>query len=156
MFEQSLSVGLYGTLWAMLAVLPAMRARGGGRIINIGSIYGDNVSEYIGDYNAATAAVHGLTRTAAMEWGRHNILVNVLMPTVDSAAFRDYCARHADDIAQPLTLIPLGRFGDAERDIGGAALFLVGPHGSYITGQVVHADGGYHMAGPVYVPRLHE
>jgi NAD(P)-dependent dehydrogenase (short-subunit alcohol dehydrogenase family) len=131
-----------------------MQAQGGGRVLNVGSVYGENVAEYIGAYTAAAEALRGLTRTAAQEWGRHGILVNLLMPTVDSERFRSYCEQHLTQVDTTLPLVPLQRFGDPVEDIGGAAVYLVSDDSRYITGYTIHADGGYHMAGPVYVPQV--
>lgn len=153
-FTVAFARGFHAALWAMRTALPGMRARGGGRILNLGSIYGENVAEYIGAYSAAAEALRGLTRTAAQEWGADGILVNVLMPSVDSERFRAYCERNADYVDKALPLVALQRFGDPVEDIGGAAVFLAGDDGRYITGSTIHADGGYHMAGPVYVPLL--
>lgn len=153
-FEHGFAQGFYSALWAMRAVQPLMRANGGGRIINLGSVYGENVAEYIGTYAAAAEALRALTRTAAQEWGRHGILVNVLMPSVDDQRFRAYRERHADTVDKTLPLVALQRFGDPVEDIGGAALLLASDDGRYLTGYTLHADGGYHMAGPVYVPVL--
>lgn len=155
-FAQQLGQGFYSALWAMQAVFPAMRAAGGGRIVNLGSVYGENVAEYIGAHAAAAEALRALTRTAAQEWGRHGILVNVLMPTVDSARFAEYRARHREYVDRSLPLVALQRFGDPVEDVGGAAVLLAGEDGRYLTGYTLHADGGYHLAGPVYVPLMEE
>jgi NAD(P)-dependent dehydrogenase (short-subunit alcohol dehydrogenase family) len=153
-FEQGFAQGFYAALWAMRAVRPLMLANGGGRIVNLGSVYGENVAEYIGAYCAAAEALRALTRTAAQEWGADNILVNVLMPTVDSERFRAYREQHRESVDQILSLVALQRFGDPVEDIGGAAVYLASDDSRYITGYTLHADGGYHMAGPVYVPVL--
>ncbi|MDB5972450.1 MAG: putative short chain dehydrogenase [Hydrocarboniphaga sp.] len=151
-FEQGFAQGFYSALWAMRALQPLMRANGGGRIVNLGSVYGENVAEYIGAYSAAAEALRALTRTAAQEWGADNILVNVLMPTVDDERFRAYHEQHSEHVDTTLPLVALQRFGDPVEDIGGAAVYLVSDDSRYLTGYTIHADGGYHMAGPVYVP----
>lgn len=151
-YAAAFASGFHAARWAMLAVLPAMRAQGGGRILNLGSVYGENVAEYIGAYAAAAEALRALTRTAAQEWGADGILVNVLMPTIDSERFRAYAARHPEEVGRTLPLVALQRFGDPVEDVGGAAVYLAGDDGRYITGYTLHADGGYHLAGPVYVP----
>ena len=150
-FRTALDRCLFTALWAMQAALPHLRERGG-RIINLGSVYGDNVHRFIADYDAATEALKGLTRSAAAEWGRYDILVNLLVATVDDDAWRKHAERHADEVAPLLALVPLQRMGDPEEDVGGAALFLASDLGSYVNGHVIHADGGYHMAGPAYMP----
>ena len=153
-YDAAFAQGFSAARWAMLAVLPSMREQGGGRILNLGSVYGENVAEYIGAYAAAAEALRALTRTAAQEWGSDGILVNVLMASVDDERFRDYAKRHAQQVEGTLPLVALQRFGDPVEDVGGAAVLLAGEDGRYITGYTIHADGGYHMAGPVYVPIL--
>lgn len=153
-YDAAFAQGFSAARWAMLAVLPSMRKQGGGRILNLGSVYGENVAEYIGAYAAAAEALRALTRTAAQEWGSDGILVNVLMASVDDERFRDYAKRHARQVEGTLPLVALQRFGDPVEDVGGAAVLLAGEDGRYITGYTIHADGGYHMAGPVYVPIL--
>ena len=69
------------TFWAMQAVFPHMVAQGGGRIINFVSLNGINAHMYSADYNAAKEAIRALTRTAAREWARHNVLVNAIRPS---------------------------------------------------------------------------
>lgn len=153
-YDAAFAQGFSAARWAMLAVQPSMREQGGGRILNLGSIYGENVAEYIGAYVAAAEALRALTRTAAQEWGADGILVNVLMPTVDDERFRAYAQRQAEQVERTLPLVALQRFGDPVEDVGGAAVLLACEDGRYITGYTIHADGGYHMAGPVYVPIL--
>ena len=128
-FEKSLGSGLYATLWGMQAVYPGMRDAGGGRIINLASLNGINAHKYSVDYNAAKEAIRALSRTAAAEWGRHGITVNV---------------------------IPLGRLGDPERDIAPVAVFLASDAGAYVTGNTLHVDGGGHINGVPWDANLPE
>lgn len=153
-FDRAMNQGFHSARCAMNALLPALRAQGGGRVLNVGSIYGENVAEYIGAYAVAAEALRTLTRSAAQEWGSDGILVNLLMPTIASERFGEYRDANADYVDKTLPLVALQRFGDPIEDIGGAALYLVGDDSRYITGSTIHADGGYHMAGPVYVPTL--
>ena len=75
------------TYWAMQAVFPGMRDSGWGRIVNFVSLNGINAHQYSADYNAAKEAIRALTRTAAREWARHNILVNAIAPAAASPAY---------------------------------------------------------------------
>lgn len=153
-FEQAMAQGSYAALWAMKAVLPTLKAQASGSILNVGSVYGENVAEYIGAYNMAGDALKALTRTSAQEWGEFGIRVNMLMATVDDERFRAYAENHHELVGKTLPLVAMQRFGDPVEDVGGGALFLCSDDAQYLTGYVIHADGGYHMAGPVYVPRL--
>jgi NAD(P)-dependent dehydrogenase (short-subunit alcohol dehydrogenase family) len=136
----------------MQAAAPLMRARGGGRIVLIGHRYGETVGEGIGAYNAAACALIGLTRTAAIEWGKWGITTNLLLPFADTAELRAAREKRPKIIDLFTGQIPLRRAGDPVEDIGGAALFLASADGAFVNGQIVHADGGQHVAAPVLNP----
>ena len=155
-FARSLGTGLYGTLWAMQAVYPVMRARGGGRIINLASLNGVNAHKYSVDYNAAKEAIRALSRTAAAEWGRHNIQVNVICPAAATPAAVAFNQANPELAARILELIPLGRLGDPEQDIAPVALFLASDDGRFVTGNTLHVDGGGHINGVPWDPGLRD
>ncbi len=155
-FARSLGTGLYGTLWAMQAVYPVMRDQGGGRIINLASLNGVNAHKYSVDYNAAKEAIRALSRTAAAEWGRHNIQVNVICPAAATPAAVAFKQANPQLAARILELIPLGRLGDPEQDIAPVALFLASDDGRYVTGNTLHVDGGGHINGVPWDPGLPE
>ncbi|WP_018636346.1 SDR family NAD(P)-dependent oxidoreductase [Parafrankia elaeagni] len=125
MLSSVLTSGLWATWWAMRAALPAMRAAGGGRIINFYSIDAEAGAWLHSDYNAVKDAIRGLTRSAAMEWARDNVLVNAIAPAVAGN--------------------PLGRVGDPEEDIAPVAVFLASEDARYVTGETIHVDGGQHL-----------
>ncbi|HSX56400.1 MAG TPA: SDR family oxidoreductase [Sphingomonas sp.] len=137
--------GLYATLFHMQAAFPHMAARGGGAVINFGSKMGIQPIAGIGSYAAAKEAIRALSRSAAREWGRHGIRVNVLNPASLSPGGRAYFDSRPDELARILEDVALGRFGDAEADIGAVALFLASDDGRYVTGQTINADGGQLM-----------
>lgn len=148
-WDQTLNSGLYATLWAMRAAMPAMRAAGGGRIVNFGSIFGVSGSRWAADYAACKEAIRGLTRTAANEWGRYGITVNVVLPAAESDASRSFRENHPAAYKLMRGRVPLGRHGDPERDIGGAVLGLVADEGRFITGETLFLDGGLGISRPV-------
>jgi NAD(P)-dependent dehydrogenase (short-subunit alcohol dehydrogenase family) len=137
---------------AMQAAMPFMRDAGQGRIVNIGHRYGDSVNEGVAAYNAAAWALVGVTRTAALEWGRHQIATNLLLPLADTTELQRAHAKRPNIINLMLSQIPLQRAGDCVEDIGGAALFLMSDAANFINGEVLYADGGQHIAGPVLNP----
>lgn len=149
-FERTLARELHSPLWAMRAVLPHMKNQGGGHILNIVSLFGDSTWRSLGDYNAASEAMKALTRTAAEEWGPYGILVNAILPAADTLAWQRYRVQQPERADQLVKNSPLGRMGDPERDIGGAAMFLVGESGRFITGHMVFADGGQHLTPSPY------
>lgn len=151
MMATSLDGGLWATFWAMRAVFPVMRDRGG-RIVNFASLNGVRGFALTGNYNAAKEAIRALTRTAAREWARYGILVNVICPAAASAAWLDYRRRHPDNAAAAEAANPLGRMGDPEADIGAVALFLACDDSRYVTGHTIFADGGAHLGAQVWQP----
>lgn len=144
------------TLWAMQAVFPYMRAHGGGRIINFVSLNGINAHMYSADYNAAKEAIRALTRTAAREWARHDILVNAIAPAAASPAYVAFAEAAPENAAELLKQNPMGRMGDPELDIGGVALFLASDDSRYVTGNTIFADGGGHINGVQWDPPMPE
>jgi 3-oxoacyl-[acyl-carrier protein] reductase len=120
------------------AVVPLMLARGGGSIVNIvGAV------AYTGTYPhmaAAKAAVIGLTRGLAREYGPKGIRVNCVVPTmIDTGASRD-----PKRVAKEIELTLLGRLG-TPREVANAVAFLASDLASYITGQALHVNGGQLM-----------
>lgn len=140
------------TVRAMQAALPALKRCPEGRIILIGHRYGEDVAEGIGAYNAAAFSLVGLMRSAAVEWGRHGITANMLLPFAETPELGAARTQRERLIATMTGQVPLGRAGDPVEDVGGAAVFLASPNARFINGQVVHADGGQHVAGPVLNP----
>lgn len=137
---------------AMRAALGGLRAGGRGRIILIGHRYGVSVAEGIAPYNSAAWAMVGLMRSAALDWGRYAIATNLLLPAAATSEFEATRAARPQVFDLLVSQLPLKRMGDPIDDIGGAAVMLAGDAASFINGQVVNADGGQHIAGPVLNP----
>ena len=130
-----------GTLWAMQAVRPHMKAQGWGRIVNFVSAAGiTGMAEY-GAYNASKEAIRALTRTAARvgarrhrrqrDRSRRGLEARARGGRCAEAEYRDYLRDH-----------PMGRQGDPEEDIGPVALFLCSDGCRFLTGQTFMVDGG--------------
>ncbi len=147
MLEQTLTSTVKATWWAMQAALPHMRERGGGKIVNFTSIDVELGAWLHGDYNTAKAAVVGLTKSAASEWGRFNITVNAIAPTAMGATFHKLAADNPGFAERSASMRPLGRCGDPENDIGPAVVFLACDMSRYVTGEMIHIDGGLHLPG---------
>jgi NAD(P)-dependent dehydrogenase (short-subunit alcohol dehydrogenase family) len=152
--EHGLRVGFHAVFWAMQAVFPHMRDQGGGRIVNLCSLNGVNAHMFTAEYNSAKEAVRALTRTAAREWAKHNILANVICPAAASPAYVAFAQAAPENAAEMLKQNPMGRMGDPELDIGGVALFLASDDSRYVTGNTIFADGGSHINGVQWAPEL--
>jgi len=145
MLEHTLRTGLWATWWMMQAAVPLMRARGGGRIINFHSIDDEAGAWLHADYNLTKAAIQSLTRSAAVEWGRYNILVNAIAPAAAGTVFVEMCKSIPGFAAAAAAANPLGRVGDPEQDIAPVAVFLASEASRYVTGETIHVDGGQHI-----------
>jgi NAD(P)-dependent dehydrogenase (short-subunit alcohol dehydrogenase family) len=134
--------GPLATYWFLRACFPHLRSSTGegGRVINLRSGTEQNGLSGYAAYVAAKAAVGGLTRAAAREWGRHGINVNAIVPFALSEGTRS--ALTDDQVERVLGQLSLRRDGDPETDIGRAVVFLAGPDSAYITGSTLMLDGG--------------
>lgn len=137
-WDQVLAVNLKGTFLCAQAVLPGMRERGWGRVINTASV---GVRGNIGqaNYAASKAGVIGLTRTLALEYARYGVTVNCVAP---GAVMTRMLAAVPDAIREKIVArIPAGRIGQPE-EVAAAHAFLASEEAAYITGQVLFVDGG--------------
>ncbi|HZP27693.1 MAG TPA: SDR family oxidoreductase, partial [Acidimicrobiia bacterium] len=132
--------GVLGTLYAMQAVYPHMKAAGWGRIVNFASSMGRVGGAGFGAYNASKEAIRGLSRTAAREWAADGIIVNVIAPA--AAPPRAVGSAHYEEF---MRTSPMGRNGDPELDIGPVAHFLCSDACRFLTGQTFMVDGGNFM-----------
>jgi NAD(P)-dependent dehydrogenase (short-subunit alcohol dehydrogenase family) len=146
LYESVIGVNLTGSFMACKFAVPALIARGGGSIVNIGSVAGvrDSGSSHPA-YSASKAALLGLTVDLAGAYGRDNVRVNTILPGMISSPMQESVGRVDDDIRARLNL--LGRMGSAW-DIAHAVLFLCGDEAGYITGLTLPIDGGATAAMP--------
>jgi 3-oxoacyl-[acyl-carrier protein] reductase len=138
-----IQVNLTGTFYCTKAALGPMSKQRYGRIINMASVVGVMGNAGQANYAASKAAVIGLTKTIAREYASRNITVNAVAPGFIDTAMTQALGQ---DVREMLSKqIPLGRLGEA-RDIAEAVKFLASDAAGYITGQVLHVNGGMHMA----------
>jgi NAD(P)-dependent dehydrogenase (short-subunit alcohol dehydrogenase family) len=145
--EQHVRVNYYGAFWAMQAVFPHMKEGGFGRILNMCSLNGINAHKYTAMYNGSKEALRALTRTAAVEWGKHGITCNVICPAASTPPWEVFEKFDPEGAAKVVQANPMQRMGDAEADVGPLAVFLASDESRYITGNTIHADGGGHING---------
>jgi 3-oxoacyl-[acyl-carrier protein] reductase len=139
-WERTIAVDLTGVFNCMRAVLPLMKERRYGKIVNISSSAGRSVSTFAGaHYTAAKAGVLGLTRHAAFEYAPYNININAIAPgTIDTELLRG--AVPPDRIEEEARKIPLRRLGTVD-DESNLVLFLASDESSYITGATIDING---------------
>jgi NAD(P)-dependent dehydrogenase (short-subunit alcohol dehydrogenase family) len=135
--------GVKGTLWAMQAVYPIMKAKQQGRIVNFVSSAGFRGEPGLGDYNATKEGIRALTKTAAREWGRDGITVNCIAPGALSKRGQEFIERDPAEYERRNAQKCIPRLGDPEEDIAPVALFLASDESRFVTGQTMFADGGY-------------
>lgn len=134
------SVNVDGAFHTIQAVLPHMIHEKAGSIINISSIWGQRGASCETAYSASKAALIGLTRSLAMELAPSGIRVNCVAPGVILTDMVKVLGEETLELLAQQT--PLGRLGTPE-DIARITAFLAGDGASFITGQVVTADGGF-------------
>jgi NAD(P)-dependent dehydrogenase (short-subunit alcohol dehydrogenase family) len=149
MLQATLGAGAWATWWFMQLAMPVMRAQGGGRIVNFVSVDAEAGAWLHADYNMSKGAIEALTRSAAMEWGRFQILVNAIAPVAAGTVYEQLVRAVPGFEQMASAMNPLGRVGDPEEDIAPVAVFLASEACRYVTGEVIHVDGGMH------VPRYH-
>jgi NAD(P)-dependent dehydrogenase (short-subunit alcohol dehydrogenase family) len=135
--------GVKGTLWAMQAVYPHMKAQGWGRIVNFASSMGITGGRGFAAYNASKEAVRAITRTAAREWAPDGIVVNAIAPA--AADHHGDAAKQSEGYRIFVENCPMQRQGDPELDIAPIAWFLCSDACRYLTGHTFMADGGAFM-----------
>ncbi|MDR0934586.1 MAG: 3-oxoacyl-ACP reductase FabG [Burkholderiaceae bacterium] len=141
-WDQVIAVNLGAAARLSRAVLRGMMKQRDGRIINISSVVGSMGNAGQMSYAASKAGMEGMSRALAREVGNRNITVNCIAPGfIDTDMTKQLTEEQANAM---LSQIPLGRFGTPE-DVAFAAAFLASPQASYITGAVLHVNGGMFM-----------
>ncbi|OBK17084.1 SDR family NAD(P)-dependent oxidoreductase [Mycobacterium asiaticum] len=135
-------VGPRATFLLMQAVYPLMAEAGSGSIVNLGSGTGTGGEPKWGGYAAAKEGIRGLSKVAALEWGRDNIRVNVICPFAESDGVKFWKQFAPTDYAKAVGRVPMKRIGDVRTDVGALVAFLLGGDATFITGQTIHVDGG--------------
>jgi NAD(P)-dependent dehydrogenase (short-subunit alcohol dehydrogenase family) len=129
------------------AVGRRMVERGGGSIINVGSINGSVAFPQRLAYCVSKAGVNMLTKVLAIEWAAHGVRVNCLAPGyVETPFIQGLASQGILDTRRLAARTPMGRLGTPE-EMGHAAVFLAGDESSFVTGAVLTADGGWQAYG---------
>jgi NAD(P)-dependent dehydrogenase (short-subunit alcohol dehydrogenase family) len=141
-FDLAYDVGPRATFLLMQAVYPHLLTAGGGSIVNFGSGSGTAGEPGWGAYAGAKEAIRGMSKVAALEWGRHGICINVVCPFANSDGVQYWQKALPEDYERAISNVPLMRVVDTHSDIGAVVAFLISDDASYLTGQTIHVDGG--------------
>ena len=143
-YDAVMNVHVKGSFFATQAVVPGMKRRKEGAIVNISSIWGMTGHHYDSNYCAAKAALLGLTKAWAKELAPWNIRVNAVAPGCVLTEMTIHKGQaYIDDRAK---LIPLGRWAEPE-EMSQAVVFLASPEASFVTGQCISPNGGDTIVG---------
>src|SRR6202048_4668098 len=140
-YAATFDTNVLGTLLCMKHELRVMQAQGHGSIINISSTYGHEGAAGASVYAASKHAVEGLTKSAALEGAKSGVRVNAVAPGPTDTGMLNRFTGSSERKAAVTKTVPLGRVGDPA-EIAHAAIFLASDDASFITGQILGADGG--------------
>lgn len=137
-----IAVNQTGVFYTMQAALRQMVKQGHGSIVNVASLAGLKPSGYNLSYSASKFAVVGMTKSAALEYGRDNIRINAVCPGYTKTPLLDKLLGFRPEMEATLRrLIPMDRFGEAD-EIAEAIAWLASDQAKFITGQTLVLDGG--------------
>jgi 7-alpha-hydroxysteroid dehydrogenase len=139
-FDWAYRLNVYSVFRLCQLAAPHMKAAGGGAIVNISSMAGENKNKRMASYSSSKAAVNHLTRNIAFDLGPMGIRVNAIAPrAIKTAALASVLTPEIERAMLKHT--PMGRLGEAS-DIANAVLFLCSPLATWISGQVLTVSGG--------------
>lgn len=140
-YDRVMAVNLRAPFFASQAVVPIMRAQGGGHIVHMASQLGIVASRYGAVYGITKAALIQLARNMTLELSAEGISVNAVCPgPVSTAGFLS--GRNPGELEQRARDVPTGRFGTVE-EVAGVVAFLVSKDAAYVRGHALVMDGGY-------------
>jgi NAD(P)-dependent dehydrogenase (short-subunit alcohol dehydrogenase family) len=142
-FDKTMASSLKSVFFACQAAARVMIPQGGGRIVNIGSNFGEIAFKMRSVYAAAKAGVHHLSRALSLEWAKDGVVVNVVAPCItETASRKNILERPGYKEWATKEMIPRGRWNQPE-DLVGAVLFLSSQMSDMVVGHVLMVDGGW-------------
>jgi 2-hydroxycyclohexanecarboxyl-CoA dehydrogenase len=142
LYQRTLDVCMSSVFWTMRAAYPFLKESGRGSVINFASNAGTEGMAGNAPYAAAKEAIRGFSRSAAREWAKDHIRVNVIRPIAASPSTNAWGEAFPAQKKSAERGIPLGRFGDCDLDIAPAAVFLASDEARYLTAVTLPVDGG--------------
>lgn len=140
-FDLGIYSGLYATFYYMQACYPYLKETQGS-VINFASGAGLFGNAGQASYAAAKEAIRGLSRVAATEWGKDNINVNIVCPLAMTSQLENFKVAYPEAYEKNLKAVPMGRFGDPEKDIGRVCVLLGSEDFKYMSGETITLEGG--------------
>ncbi len=141
-WDAVININLKGVFLCSKEAVKVMVKQKYGRIINIASVVAFMGNPGQANYSASKAGIVGLTKTVAREYASRGITVNAVAPGFIATAMTDALAENVK--REMLKSIPVGKFGSVD-DVANAVAFLASPESGYITGHVIHVNGGMYM-----------
>jgi 3-oxoacyl-[acyl-carrier protein] reductase len=141
-WDAVIGINLKGVFLCSREAVKVMVKQRYGRIVNIASVVAFMGNPGQANYSASKAGIVGLTKTIAKEYASRGITANAVAPGFIATAMTDALAENVRE--EMLKSIPVGKFGSVD-DVANAVVFLSSPETAYITGQVIHVNGGMYM-----------
>ncbi|MHA7839288.1 MAG: SDR family NAD(P)-dependent oxidoreductase [bacterium] len=142
LYQRTFDVCMSSVFWTMRAAYPFLKESGHGSVINFASNAGTEGMPGNAPYAAAKEAIRGFSRSAAREWAADGIRVNLIRPIAASPSTAAWGEANPAQKRASEARIPLGRFGDCDRDIAPVAVFLASDDARYVTAVTLPVDGG--------------
>ena len=140
-FDLAIYSGLYAAFFYMREAYPYLKQTKG-CVINFASGAGLFGRIAQSSYAAAKEGIRGLSRVAATEWAPDGVRVNVICPLAMTEGLVKFKEEYPERYAQTIKGVPMGRFADPEKDVGGVCVFLCSDEASYVTGETITLQGG--------------
>lgn len=146
-WRRVLETNLSGALFCCQAAYPLMKEAGGGKILNIGSMFSLFGARYAVAYAASKGGLLQLTKSLACAWALDNIQVNAVLPGWIDTELTRSARREVEGLNEAiLARTPMGRWGET-RDLAGVAVFLASAASDFVTGTAIPVDGGFAALG---------